>query len=151
MGAGGGNLFIVDNSVSGWTGLEYLRQWSDLARSFDIATGFSDIGALVGSSSFARAGLTSNVELNIQLCITTHTDPDRRNRCVRPGQSTGLGLRGFWLDGPLLLAWLSHEESQGPQVQPPPLPTATPQAPLRLTGHVSIEYPLLALDDIEHC
>ena len=36
--AGGGDLFIVDNSVSGWTGLEYLRQWSDLARSFDIAT-----------------------------------------------------------------------------------------------------------------
>ena len=43
----GGNLFIVDNSVSGWTGLEYLRQWSDLARSFDIATGFFEIGALL--------------------------------------------------------------------------------------------------------
>ena len=45
--AGGGELFIVDNSVSGWTGLEYLRQWSDLARSFDIATGFFEIGALL--------------------------------------------------------------------------------------------------------
>ena len=45
--AGGGDLFIVDNSVSGWTGLEYLRQWSDLARSFDIATGFFEIGALL--------------------------------------------------------------------------------------------------------
>ena len=45
--AGGGGLFIVDNSVSGWTGLEYLRQWSDLARSFDIATGFFEIGALL--------------------------------------------------------------------------------------------------------
>ena len=43
----GGGLFIVDNSVSGWTGLEYLRQWSDLARSFDIATGFFEIGALL--------------------------------------------------------------------------------------------------------
>ncbi len=43
----GGNLFIVDNSVSGWTGLEYLRQWSDLAKSFDIATGFFEIGALL--------------------------------------------------------------------------------------------------------
>ncbi|WP_419918210.1 helicase-related protein [Candidatus Poriferisocius sp.] len=43
----GGDLFIVDNSVSGWTGLEYLRQWSDLARSFDIATGFFEIGALL--------------------------------------------------------------------------------------------------------
>ena len=45
--AGGGDLFIVDNSVSGWTGLEYLRQWTDLARSFDIATGFFEIGALL--------------------------------------------------------------------------------------------------------
>ena len=43
----GGDLFIVDNSVSGWTGLEYLRQWSDLAESFDIATGFFEIGALL--------------------------------------------------------------------------------------------------------
>ncbi len=45
--AGGGELFIVDNSVSGWTGLQYLSQWSDLARSFDIATGFFEIGALL--------------------------------------------------------------------------------------------------------
>ena len=45
--AGGGELFIVDNSVSGWTGLEYLSQWTDVARSFDIATGFFEIGALL--------------------------------------------------------------------------------------------------------
>lgn len=45
--AGGGDLFIVDNSVSGWTGLEYLSQWTDVARSFDIATGFFEIGALL--------------------------------------------------------------------------------------------------------
>ncbi len=44
---GGGELFIVDNSVSGWTGLEYLQQWTDLADSFDIATGFFEIGALL--------------------------------------------------------------------------------------------------------
>ena len=45
--SGGGELFIVDNSISGWTALEYLRQWTDLARSFDIATGFFEIGALL--------------------------------------------------------------------------------------------------------
>jgi len=44
---GGGELFIVDNSISGWTALEYLRQWTDVARSFDIATGFFEIGALL--------------------------------------------------------------------------------------------------------
>ncbi|MCY4104020.1 MAG: helicase-related protein [bacterium] len=46
-GPGGGDLFIVDNSISGWTALEYLRQWTDVARSFDIATGFFEIGALL--------------------------------------------------------------------------------------------------------
>ena len=45
--AGGGDLFIVDNSVSGWTGLEYLSQWTEVARAFDIATGFFEIGALL--------------------------------------------------------------------------------------------------------
>ena len=43
----GGDLFIVDNSVSRWTGLEYLREWTDLARSFDVATGFFEIGSLL--------------------------------------------------------------------------------------------------------
>ncbi len=47
----GGGLFIVDNSVSGWTGLEYLSQWTDLAQSFDIATGFFEIGALLALGS----------------------------------------------------------------------------------------------------
>ena len=44
---GGGGLFIVDNSMSGWAGLEYLSQWTEVARSFDIATGFFEIGALL--------------------------------------------------------------------------------------------------------
>ena len=29
-----GDLLIVDNSISGWTGLEYLRQWSEIATAF---------------------------------------------------------------------------------------------------------------------
>ena len=43
----GGDLFIVDNSVSGWTGLRYLQEWCDLAKSMDIATGFFEIGSLL--------------------------------------------------------------------------------------------------------
>ena len=45
--SGGGRLFIVDNSVSGWTGLGYLQAWCEIARSFDIATGYFEIGALL--------------------------------------------------------------------------------------------------------
>ena len=43
----GRELFIVDNSVSGWTGLRYLEEWSSIAKAFDIATGFFEIGALL--------------------------------------------------------------------------------------------------------
>lgn len=43
----GGDLFIVDNSISGWTGLRYLQEWTELAKSFDIATGFFEIGSLL--------------------------------------------------------------------------------------------------------
>ncbi len=31
----GGDLFVVDNSDPGWTGLRYLQEWCDLASSFD--------------------------------------------------------------------------------------------------------------------
>jgi len=42
----GKELFIVDNSISGWTGIEYLKQWTEVAKSMDIATGYFEIGAL---------------------------------------------------------------------------------------------------------
>jgi superfamily II DNA or RNA helicase len=41
------DLFIVDNSVSGWTGLRYLEEWTGIAKAFDIATGYFEIGALL--------------------------------------------------------------------------------------------------------
>ena len=41
------DLFIVDNSVSGWTGIRYLEEWSSIAKAFDIATGYFEIGALL--------------------------------------------------------------------------------------------------------
>lgn len=43
----GRDLFIVDNSVSGWTALRYLEEWSGIAKAFDIATGYFEIGALL--------------------------------------------------------------------------------------------------------
>ena len=43
----GRSLFIVDNSVTGWTGLRYLEEWAGIARAFDVATGFLEIGALL--------------------------------------------------------------------------------------------------------
>ncbi len=42
-----GPLFIVDNGASGRNGLDYLREWSELAKGIDIATGFFEIGSLL--------------------------------------------------------------------------------------------------------
>ena len=43
----GGELFIVDNSESDWKGLRYLEDWTELASSFDIASGYFEMGALL--------------------------------------------------------------------------------------------------------
>jgi SNF2 family DNA or RNA helicase len=42
-----GPLFIVDNGKSGRNGIDYLREWSELAKAMDIATGFFEIGSLL--------------------------------------------------------------------------------------------------------
>ena len=47
MSLSGGDLFIVDNSISGWTVLKYLEQWTEISSGVDIATGYFEIGALL--------------------------------------------------------------------------------------------------------
>lgn len=42
-----GELFIVDNADSEWKVARYLREWCEIARAFDIATGYFEIGALL--------------------------------------------------------------------------------------------------------
>ena len=51
MQSSGGELFIVDNNISGWTALKYLEQWTDISTHFDIATGFFEVGALLALDS----------------------------------------------------------------------------------------------------
>jgi hypothetical protein len=43
----GGDLFIVNNSDQDWKVRRYLHDWADLAHSFDIATGYFEVGALL--------------------------------------------------------------------------------------------------------
>ena len=43
----GGELFIVDNSDSEWKGLKYLQDWTEIAKAFDVASGFFEIGSLL--------------------------------------------------------------------------------------------------------
>lgn len=48
----GGDLFIVDNSDSDWKVRDYLREWSEISQSFDIATGGLEIGALLALDGY---------------------------------------------------------------------------------------------------
>ena len=43
----GSELFIVDNADDQWKVQRYLHDWCDIASSFDIATGYFEIGALL--------------------------------------------------------------------------------------------------------
>lgn len=44
----GSELFIVDNSADDWKALRYLHDWCQISKSIDIATGYFEIGALLG-------------------------------------------------------------------------------------------------------
>lgn len=43
----GGDIFIVDNSDEYWKVTQYLQEWTQIARAFDIATGYFEIGSLL--------------------------------------------------------------------------------------------------------
>lgn len=44
----GSELFIVDNSDEDWKVLRYLHDWCQISKAIDIATGYFEIGALLG-------------------------------------------------------------------------------------------------------
>ena len=46
--ATGSELFIVDNSEDDWKAQRYLRDWCQLSKALDIATGYFEIGSLLG-------------------------------------------------------------------------------------------------------
>ena len=87
--AKGRTLFIVDNSVSGWSGLRYLEEWTGIARAFDIATGFFEIGALL-----ALDGKWQGLD-KIRLLIGAETSSRTRRTLLEQVRSRATGL----LDG----------------------------------------------------
>src|SRR5437588_12678810 len=44
----GSELFIVDNSDVDWKVLRYLHDWCQISEAIDIASGYFEIGALLG-------------------------------------------------------------------------------------------------------
>src|SRR2546421_12564583 len=44
----GSELFIVDNSDEDWKVMRYLHDWCQISKGIDIATGYFEIGSLLG-------------------------------------------------------------------------------------------------------
>jgi hypothetical protein len=44
----GSELFIVDNSDEDWKVQRYLHDWCGLSKAIDVATGYFEIGGLLG-------------------------------------------------------------------------------------------------------
>lgn len=90
----GGDLFIVDNSDDGWTGLRYLQEWSDIATSFDIATGYFDIASLL-----ALDGKWQQLEtIRILMGVETTSRTARVIRTKGPGPRDRGGGAKRWLE-----------------------------------------------------
>lgn len=47
MSRAGSDLFIVDNSDSDWKVHRYLKEWCELSKAIDVATGFFEVGGLL--------------------------------------------------------------------------------------------------------
>jgi len=55
----GSELFIVDNSDDEWKVIRYLRDWCEISKSIDIATGYFEIGSLLGLEASGRRSTRS--------------------------------------------------------------------------------------------
>jgi len=62
--AAGGDLFIVDNTDEHWKVKNYLRDWTEIAHRFDIATGYFEIIVDLDDALFEKRG-----ERSSDICI----------------------------------------------------------------------------------
>ena len=86
----GRGLFIVDNSVSGWTGLRYLEEWSGIAKAFDIATGYFEIGALLALDGQWQSLDNIRILMGAETTYRTRTALLDVRQCLRASRSSSL-------------------------------------------------------------
>lgn len=83
----GGELFIVDNADERWKVQRYLHDWCDIANSFDVATAYFEIGALL-----TLDGKWQQLE---KLRILMGDEVSKR---TKKAFEAGLAQITFWLD-----------------------------------------------------
>jgi len=67
-----GELFIIDNSDEEWKALKYLREWCQISKSIDIATGFFEIGALLALDGEWQKVEKFRILMGFQTTMRTH-------------------------------------------------------------------------------
>jgi superfamily II DNA or RNA helicase len=67
-----GDLFIIDNSHEEWKALKYLREWCQISKSIDIATGFFEIGALLALDGEWQKVEKIRILMGFQTTLRTH-------------------------------------------------------------------------------
>ena len=67
-----GELFIIDNSDEEWKALKYLREWCQISKSIDIATGFFEIGALLALDGEWQKVDKIRILMGFQTTMRTH-------------------------------------------------------------------------------
>ena len=68
----GDEIFIVDNADPEWKTREYLREWSEFARSIDIATGYFEIGALLALDGYWQKLDGMHILMGDEVTARTH-------------------------------------------------------------------------------
>jgi superfamily II DNA or RNA helicase len=86
-------LFVVDNSEGGRNGLGYLRDWCDIARALDVATGTFEVGSLV-----ALDGAWQKLD-KIRILMGTEVTQGTRQALLKAIQSRAEHTLGEGLDG----------------------------------------------------
>ena len=112
-GKRGGELFIVDNSDQDWKVLRYLREWADFAHTFDVATGYFEIGALL-----AMVGQRQKLD---KLRILMGDEVSKRTRrALLEGIRAGSGLSARRASAVSPGGWASDAPARPSMRQPDP-------------------------------
>ena len=84
----GSELFIVDNSEDDWKVQRYLHDWCQLSKAIDIATGYFEIGGLLGLKDEwqkvdAKGGRLRFFRQFVENLPIPNASSDDRNRIAR--------------------------------------------------------------------
>ena len=89
----GSELFIVDNSDVDWKVLRYLHDWCQISKAIDIATGYFEIGSLLGLKDEWKKVDQIRVLMGDEVTLRTRASPSAKAARVRRDTSSPMRMR----------------------------------------------------------